>query len=60
MVPKASQNTQSVVHWNGEEVEFVANSLGWEDPLEEGSATPFGISVPGESHGQRSLAGCSP
>ena len=32
-------------------------SLGREDPLEEGMATH---SLPGESHGQRSLAGCSP
>ena len=31
-------------------------SLGWEDPLEEGMATPFA----GESHGWRSLAGYSP
>ena len=30
-------------------------SLGWEDPLEEGM-----IFLPGESHGQRSLAGCTP
>ena len=29
-------------------------SLVWEDPLEEGMATH----LPGESHGQRSLAGC--
>ena len=41
MVPGASQNTQSVVHWNGEEVKFVASSLGWEGPLEEGLATPW-------------------
>ena len=33
-------------------------SLGWEDPLEEG--IPTAVSLPGESHGQRSLAGCSP
>ena len=34
-------------------------SLGWEDPLEEGmAATP--VFMPGESHGQRSLVGCSP
>ena len=33
-------------------------SLGWEDPLEEGTATPQ--FWPGKSHGQRSLAGCSP
>ena len=31
-------------------------SLGWEDPLEKGMAsTP--VFWPGESHGQRSLAG---
>ena len=34
-------------------------SLGWEDPLEEGMATHSSI-LPGESHKQRSLAGCSP
>ena len=34
-------------------------SLGWEDPLEEGMATPP-VFLPGESHGQRSLAGYSP
>ena len=34
-------------------------SLGWEDPLEKGKATHSGI-LPGESHGQRSLAGYSP
>ena len=34
-------------------------SLGWEDPLEEGMEhTP--VFLPGESHGQRSLAGFSP
>ena len=33
-------------------------SLGCEDPLEEGMATP--VSLPGESHGQRSLVGYSP
>ena len=33
-------------------------SLGWEDPLEKGMAsTP--VFWPGESHGQRSLAGYS-
>ena len=31
---------------------------GWEDPLEEEMATP--VFLPGESHGQRSLAGYSP
>ena len=31
---------------------------GGEDPLEENMATP--VFLPGESHGQRSLSGCSP
>ena len=34
-------------------------SLGWEDPLEKEMATTPG-SLPGEFHGQRSLAGYSP
>ena len=34
-------------------------SLGPEDPLEEGTA-PIPVFLPGESHGQRSLAGYSP
>ena len=34
-------------------------SLGWEAPLEEDMATHSSI-LPGESHGQRSLAGYSP
>ena len=34
-------------------------SLGWEDPLEEEMAT-HSSSLPGESHGQKSLAGYSP
>ena len=34
-------------------------SLGWEDPLEKEMATHSRI-LPGESHGQRSLAGYSP
>ena len=33
-------------------------SLGWEDPLDKGTATLPGF-WPGESHGQRSLAGYS-
>ena len=33
--------------------------LGWEDPLEKGMATTP-VFLPGESHGQRSLAGYSP
>ena len=35
------------------------SSLGWEDPLEEGMTT-HSVFLPGESHGQRSLVGCSP
>ena len=34
-------------------------SLGQEDPLEEGMATRSSVLL-GESHGQRSLGGCSP
>ena len=34
-------------------------SLGWEDPLEKDMATHSSI-LPGESHGQRNLAGYSP
>ena len=34
-------------------------SLGWEDPLEEGMATPP-VCLPGEPHGLRSLEGYSP
>ena len=34
-------------------------SLGWEDSLEEGQQ-PTSVFLPGESHGQRSLAGYSP
>ena len=34
-------------------------SLGWEDSLQEGMETHSSIR-PGESHGQRSLAGYSP
>ena len=33
-------------------------SLGWEDPLEEGMATP--VFLPGKSYGQRSLVGYNP
>ena len=32
-------------------------SLGWEDPLEKEMAKPTLVFLPGESHGQRSLAG---
>ena len=34
-------------------------SLGWEDSLKKGMAPTPGF-LPGESHGQRSLAGYSP
>ena len=35
-------------------------SLCWEDPLEEGMATPLQYSCLENSHGQRSLTGYSP
>ena len=38
--------------------EMQVRSLGQEDPLEEGKADSN--ILPGESHGQRSLVGCSP
>ena len=38
--------------------ESLVLSLGWEDCLEKGMATP--VFLPKESHGQRSLEGCSP
>ena len=43
------QETQEIQIW----------SLGREDPLEEGMATAP-VFLPGESHRQRSLVGCSP
>ena len=39
--------------------EMLVWSLGWDDPLEEEMATTP-VFLPGESHGQRSLAGYSP
>ena len=39
--------------------EMRVQSLGQEDPLEEETA-PTPVFLPGEFHGQRSLAGCSP
>ena len=39
-----------------QEIQF--QSLGQEDPLQKEMATP--VFLPGESHGQRSLAGYSP
>ena len=35
------------------------HSLGWEDPLEKEMATTP-VSLPGKSHGQRSVVGSSP
>ena len=40
-------------------LETVVRSLSWEDPLKKGMAT-HSIFLPGEFHGQRSLAGYSP
>ena len=39
--------------------ETLLQSLGWADPLEKEMATTP-VFLPGKSHGQRSLAGCSP
>ena len=39
--------------------EMWVRSLGREDPLEKEMA-PTPVLLPGESHGQRSLVGCSP
>ena len=39
--------------------ETQVQSLGWEDPLEK-EWLPTPVFLPGESHGQRSLAGHSP
>ena len=39
--------------------ETQVQSLGWEDPLEEGMQPSLGF-LPGEFHGQRCLAGYSP
>ena len=57
------------LHWASQVAQMVKNppamreswvsSLGWEDPPEEGMQ-PTPVSWPGESHGQRSLAGYSP
>ena len=35
-------------------------SLGQEDPVEEGMATHTAVFLPGESHGERRLASYSP
>ena len=34
--------------------------LDREDPLEKGMETHSSVSLPGKSHGQRNLVGCSP
>ena len=39
--------------------ETIVQYLGWEDPLEKGMATPP-VLLPGEFHGQRSLASYRP
>ena len=50
----------SAAHWLHLAMqETWVRSLGQEDPLEKGMAIHCGI-LPGESHGQRSLAGYSP
>ena len=41
------------------DVKNMGSVFGWEDPLEEGMATTP-VFLPGESHGQSSLAGYSP
>ena len=43
-----------------ESQETQVRSLSWEDPLEEGMATPPPVFLSGESNGQRSLVGYSP
>ena len=47
---------------NAGDTETQVGSLGREDALEEGMAVffPTPVFFLGESHGQRSLAGCSP
>ena len=44
---------------NAGDTRDVVRSLGGEEPLEDGMETPP-VFLPGESHGQRSLAGYSP
>ena len=40
--------------------ETLVRSLGWEDPPGRRAWQPTPVFLPGESHGQRSLAGYSP
>ena len=44
---------------NAGDIEMRVRSLGQEDPMEEGMATPI-VFLPGGSQGLRSLAGYSP
>ena len=44
---------------NAGDVRDVGSTPGWEDPLEEEMA-PTPVFLPGEAHGQRSLAGYGP
>ena len=44
---------------SAEDVRDAGSAPGWEDPLEQESA-PTPVLLPGESHGWRSLVGCSP
>ena len=44
---------------SAEDVRDAGSAPGWEDPLEQESA-PTPVLLPGESHGQKSLVGCSP
>ena len=45
--------------WDTNYLQVGKSLSGWEDPLEEGMAAHSSI-LPGESHGQKSLAGHSP
>ena len=54
MVPRAVKNLPA----KQETKEIQIRSLGWEDPLER-NRQPIPVFLPGESHGQRSLAGYS-
>ena len=58
LCPGASLVTQTAVNLPAMR-ETQVRSLGWEVPLEKEMATHSSI-LPGKSHGQRSLAGCSP
>ena len=53
-----TRNTLNGLDQKLESWETWVRSLGWEDPLEKGMAIHSSI-LPGEFHGQRSLAGYS-